>query len=170
MKRLSPVWLLAAVLAVGCTKESGAEPAPKAQAAPAGTGGSGGGTEVPELPLVADVPAGAEPNAGAPGFHSNDDRLSVLIREASEPGTMAEKKQALEAFGFKSWLKSEPTKDGWALRYVGVGIDMSGNEYTKYNFELRRTVDGKAYDCYGGVKKKEDLEANVKVCESLRAK
>jgi hypothetical protein len=49
-------------------------------------------------------------------------------------------------------------------------MDMQGNVYQKYIFQVRRRIGGKAYSCYGGVKKKDALDANVKICASLRAK
>jgi hypothetical protein len=35
---------------------------------------------------------------------------------------------------------------------------------------VRRTIEGRAYTCYGGVDRMEQLDANVKICVSLRAK
>ncbi len=167
-RRLAVLLLSFAGLASACIKEAATPEAPT------GTGGSAaaaGGTEVAELPLVADVPAGAQPNAGAPGFYSSDDRISVLVREATDDVTrIAEKRKALEAFGFKSWISADTTQDGWSLRYAGLSVDMSGAESTNYRYEVRRTLGGKAYNCYGSVKKKEDIEANLKICQSLRAK
>jgi len=132
--------------------------------------------DVPQLgqlteALVADVPAGTEGNEGAPGFHQGD-AITIMIRAAAKdaPANMKAQKKEIEQMMFKSWTSSKQTPDGWVLTYVSKGMDMSGKVTTKYSFNVRRTIAGKAYDCYGAVNKKGDVDANVKICASLRAK
>jgi hypothetical protein len=132
--------------------------------------------DVPQLgqlteALVADVPAGTQGNEGAPGFNAGD-AVSVMIRAADKdaPANIKAQKKEIEQLAFKSWTSSKETADGWVLTYLSKGMDMSGQVDTRYSFNVRRTIGGKTYDCYGATKKKADVDANVKICTSLRAK
>ncbi len=170
MKKILVVLASVALSNVACKKEEAAPASAGSTTAPAAAAAGGGGTKVSGLPLQADVPAGTEKNEGAPGFHSEDGAVTVLVKEADESlATIAQKKESVEELMFKKWIKSNATPDGWVLTYVGVGIDMDGKEHDNYAFDVRKKVGGKSFDCYGSVKKQADLEANLKICNSLRS-
>jgi hypothetical protein len=133
--------------------------------------------EVPQLdalpvPMTADVPKGTLPNEGAPGFHTDDDIIGVEIQPvaASEATTLDGEKASISSLMDATWLDSKKTADGWVLTYTGPGMDMEGKAYVSYKFDVHRSIGGKAYKCYGGLKKKEALAANVAICASLREK
>jgi hypothetical protein len=145
---------------------------------PAGSGKAesgdkaGGATDVEGLPLVADVPAGAEKNWGGSGFHTEDGSVSAMIRAVTptDAKDLAEAKANAEVILFKKWIKSDKTEDGWVLTYIGEGMDMDGKTYENFSFAVRRKIGTAAYECYGGVKKQADLDKNIKLCQSLKAK
>ena len=132
--------------------------------------------DVPQLgqlqeALVADVPSGTEANEGGPGFH-HEEAINVMVHEAdgSAPGTMDAQKKEIQKLLFKKWISSKKTSDGWVITYVSQGMDMSGKMADRYSFSVRRKIGAKSYDCAGALKKKDTLDANVKICSSMRAK
>lgn len=128
-----------------------------------------GTVDVPmeETGLRAKVPDNAKPNRGMAGFHSDDDSISVMIKEAPADADLASGKADAEAMLFKDWISAEETGDGYALQYESVGMDMEGNEYTQYTFRVVRDIDGTKYQCSGSVKDQAHLEANLAICNSL---
>ena len=116
----------------------GGEPGkPGASAGASDTGGDkapAGGTAVEGLPLVVDLPAGAEANFGGAGFHTEDKTLSIMIKATTDtdPKDFEAAKKASEEFLFKKWIKSEKTADGWILQFLGTGMNMEGKEYDLY--------------------------------------
>ena len=129
------------------------------------------GTQVADFPLMVDVPAGAVANEGAPGFHSEDGALSTMIAKQTpeSPKDIDAAKAAIEQFGFKSWSKAEKTPDGWLLTWTGVGINMEGNEYENYAFEVVKKIGDETWRCSGGVKQAAQVDANVKLCTSMKS-
>lgn len=163
------VTLAAALGAVGC---GDIEPGKPGAADSAKGAAPAGGTEVEGLPLVVDLPPGTEANFGGSGFHAEDESVFVMLRAAADTDAkdFETAKTNAEAMLFKKWIKSEKTADGWSLTYVGTGMDMNAKEYDNYNFEVRRKIGAASYTCYGAVKKQADLEKNIKICQSLKAK
>ena len=145
--------------------------APKVAAAAAAPKAPGG-TQVADFPVSVELPAGAVANdpLGAPGFHSEDGSVSVMIAKVSSesPTTIDATKKGIEEFLFKKWVKSEARKDGWLLTWVGSGIDMSGNEYENHPFEVVKKIGDQSWRCSGSVKSAAQVDANVKLCESLK--
>lgn len=176
MNRIAVAAVVAALSLAACKNEAapaGAAETPKAVEAAAAAPKAAGGTQVADFPVSVDLPAGAVANdpLGAPGFHSEDGSVSVMIAKVSpeSPTTIDATKKGIEEFLFKKWVKSEARKDGWLLTWVGTGIDMSGNEYENYPFELVKKVGDQSWRCSGSVKSAAQVEANVKLCESLKA-
>ena len=175
MNRIAIAAAVAALSLAACKNEAApvGTDAPKAAAAAAAAPKAAGGTQVADFPVSVDLPAGAVANdpLGAPGFHSEDGSVSVLIAKVSpdSPTTIDATKKGIEEFLFKKWVKSEARKDGWLLTWVGTGIDMSGNEYENFPFEVVKKVGDQSWRCSGSVKSAAQVEANVKLCESLKA-
>lgn len=71
-----------------------------------------------------------------------------------------------EMDGFKQFSKDEKTDTGWHLEYEGESALDKGN--TVYGFTVRSTVDGKAFDCTSNKNSKEERDAAVKICKTLR--
>lgn len=141
---------------------------------PAGTSAAGTeatGTSVGDLPLTVDLPAGAVANDGAPGFHSEDGSISVIVKRAADtdPKDLDAAKKASEEMMFKKWVKSEKTADGWTMSWIGTGMDMDGKEYDNNVFSVRRKIGDASYDCYGSVKQAANVEKNIKLCQALKA-
>jgi|SRR5581483_1167645 len=168
------VFLLAA-----CTKNDApaqaAAPAAKPEAAApavAAAPAAASGTAVADLPVAIDVPAGAVANdpTGAPGFHSDDGAVSILVQKQAPdaPQDFAAAKKSAEEVMFKKWVKSEKTADGWQLSWVGVGMNMEGKEYDNYVYEVVKKLGDDTWRCSGSVKKPAQVDANLKACGSLR--
>jgi hypothetical protein len=163
---------VAATTATGCSLSGSSATGAGTSGTSAKSDGPASGAPIEGLPLVADAPAGAGANEGLAGFHSDDESVYVMVRAASPTDALdfAAAKTEAEAILFKKWIKSEKTADGWILTYVGTGIDMNGKEYDAYTFDVRRRIADVNYECYGAVKKEADLQKNVQICQSLRAK
>ena len=76
-----------------------------------------GGTEIQDLPLVVELPAGAVPNDGGSGFHSADESIYIMVKKVgeAEAKTMEAAKKASEEF-----LKAlDHWKDDATLRNLG---------------------------------------------------
>ena len=176
MNRIAVAAVVTALSLAACKNEAApaaAPGAPRAAEAAAAAPKAPGGTQVADFPVSVDLPAGAVANdpLGAPGFHSEDGSVSVMIAKVSpdSPTTIDATRKGIEEFLFKKWVKSEARKDGWLLTWVGTGIDMSGNEYENFPFEVVKKVGDQSWRCSGSVKSAAQVEANVKLCESLKA-
>lgn len=150
--------------ATGSATDKGAEGSSE------GSAPAAGGTKLMDLPLTVHAPPGAVANEGAPGFHSADESIYVMVKPlgTADPTDMAVVKKSTEEMMFKKWVKSEKTADGWVLIWVGIGMDMSGKEYDSHSFSVRRKIGYTTYDCYGGVKKQADVEKNIKLCQAFK--
>jgi hypothetical protein len=175
---MNRILLLAVLSFAACTKDEATKPVPpggaaKADAPKAAEPAKPSGAQVADFPVSVEAPPNAIANdpLGAPGFHSEDGSISVLISKQvpEAPKDMAGAKAAIEEFAFKKWIKSDKTADGWVLTYVGLGIDMDGNTYDVQSFEVVKTIAGQAWRCSGSVKNPAHLDANLKLCASLKA-
>lgn len=170
---MNRILFVAALSLAACTKDEvpggGAAKADAPKAAPAAPSKP----QVADFPLTVDLPPAAVANdpLGAPGYHSEDGSISVMISKQipEAPKDMAAAKSAVEEFAFKKWLKSEKTADGWVLTWIGIGIDMEGNTYDTQSFEVVRNIGGEGWRCAGSVKNAAHLDANLKLCASLKA-
>ena len=175
MNRITIAAVVASLSLAACKNEAApaAADAPKAAAAATAAPKAPRGTQVADFPVSVELPVGAVANdpLGAPGFHSEDGAVSVMIAKVSpdSPTTIDASRKGIEEFLFKKWVKSEARKDGWLLTWVGTGIDMSGNEYENFPFELVKKVGDQSWRCSGSVRSAAQVEANVKLCESLKA-
>lgn len=133
-------------------------------------GAKSGGTKIEPFTVVVDLPAGVKPNEIGNGFHSEDGAYYLMFKSpaGNDPKDMESAKKGAEEMFFKKWIKSEKTSDGWLLTWLGIGLDMQGKEYDNYNYALRRKIGGLEYECYGAVKKQDDLEKNLKLCRDIR--
>ncbi|MFZ5438533.1 MAG: hypothetical protein ACOZQL_00925 [Myxococcota bacterium] len=180
MNRLLTAAVIALLSLAGCKKDEAAPaaaPAPTAapKAAPEKPAepAKPAGTQVADFPVTVELPAGAVANdpLGAPGFHSEDGSISAMIAKVTpeSPKDMESSKKAIEEFAFKKWVKSEKTADGWLLTWVGIGIDMDGKEYENHVFEVVKKIGEDTWRCSGSVKQAAQVDANVKLCASLKA-
>jgi hypothetical protein len=172
MRTYQAVAMIALCLGAAACDSEGDKGAPGATPGATGKGASpAAGTKVGDLPLTVDLPAGAVANDGAPGFHSEDKSVSVIVKAAgdADPKDLDGAKKAAEEMLFKKWVKSEKTADGWVLSYLGTGIDMEGKEYENNVFSVRRKLGDASYDCYGSVKKAADVDKNIKLCQAMKA-
>jgi len=175
MKRSLVVAALALFSIAACTKDNAGTETKTAPVKEEGkaTPAAPSGTQVADFPLVVDLPAGAVANdpLGAPGFHSEDGSISVLVAKQGEdsPKDIEAAKTSIEELLFKKWVKSEKTDSGWVLSWVGIGFNMDGDEYDNYAFEVVKKVGADSWRCSGSVKKAEHVEANLKLCNSLKA-
>jgi hypothetical protein len=174
LKRLVAAIAAAVLTLPACTKDdapsaAGAVPAAEAPAKPAGPEV----TQVANFPVAVELPASAVANdpMGSPGFHSEDESISVLIGKQTpdSPKDLKASKQAIEEFAFKKWVKSEQKPDGWVVTWIGVGMDMDGKEYENFLFEQVKTIGADTWRCAGSVKKAAQVDANLKLCASLKA-
>jgi hypothetical protein len=67
----------------------------------------------------------------------------------------------------KAFTKEEKTADGWILELTRDEMAQPGHELLAVS--VRRTINGKPWDCGSNVSTKAELEAVKKVCQSLRA-
>ncbi|HUS65169.1 MAG TPA: hypothetical protein VMZ28_11530 [Kofleriaceae bacterium] len=180
-----------AALAVGCgkkkddaKKDEAAKPGDTTAAAGGGEAAKpaeAGGTEIPNIQgLVADVPPNVKPNGmgGAAGFHAEDDSFQLILNETSPEEAAKDietmKTDSASVGGFKKWIKSEPTADGWVLVWEAGKFELAGEEMkevgTMVSYQVRRKIGDKMYTCYGGVPTVEAAEVAIKACASVRPK
>ena len=180
MNRLVTAAVVALLSLAACKKDEPAAPAApaapakaevkeEAKAAPAAPTG----TQVADFPVTVELPAGAVANdpMGAPGFHSEDGSISAMVAKLTpeSPKDIEASKKAIEEFAFKKWVKSEKTADGWVLTWVGIGIDMEGKEFENHVFEVVKKIGDESWRCSGSVKQAAQIDANVKLCTSMKA-
>lgn len=127
------------------------------------------------LGLEAEVPADAEvtDNTAGAGFPSATIYASPTTF-VSGAGDMSDLKATIEETKTElakdpnkldSWTKEEKTADGWILE--GKRTSMMGEPL--FAISIRRTIDGKPYDCGTNASSEAEREAAKKLCESLRA-
>ncbi|MBL8914411.1 MAG: hypothetical protein JNM17_27140 [Archangium sp.] len=178
MNRFILVACVAICSLIGCKKDEAtptAAPSTPTAAVPAKPAepAKPSGTQVADFPVQIEMPANAVANdpMGSPGFHSEDGSISVLIAKQTPESAkdIDASKKSIEEFAFKKWIKSEKTADGWLLTWTGMGIDMDGKEYDTTAFEIVKKIGEDSWRCSGSVKKAADLDANVKLCNSMKA-
>ncbi len=178
MNRILTAAAFATLILAACTKDEPGAPVAAAkpeavEAKKVEVAAEPGGTQVADFPVSVELPAGAEANdpMGSPGFHSADGAISVLIGKQSpdSPKEMKAQKAQIEEFAFKKWVKSDVKPDGWILTWVGIGMDMDGKEYENFVFEQVKKIGDQTWRCSGSVKKATLVDANLKLCASLKA-
>lgn len=132
-------------------------------------------TKLGGLGVEAEVPDGADvtDNTSGAGFPSVTIYASptTFVSGAGDfsdvKPTIEETKKELEKDPNKleSWTKEEKTADGWLLE--GTRKSMTGN--TLYAVSVRRTIDGKPWDCGTNAQSEAERDAAKKLCQSLRA-
>jgi hypothetical protein len=128
-----------------------------------------------ELGLEAEVPEGAEitDNTKGAGFPSATIYASptTFVSGAGDMSdlkpTIEETKKELEKDPnkLKSWTKEEKSADGWLLE--GERESMSGGKL--FAIEMRKTIDGKPWNCGTNASSEAEREVAKKLCTSLRA-
>jgi hypothetical protein len=135
--------------------------------------GSGGGkpkaTDLPDLGLVIDV-SGADLNDMTMG-----DQKTTMIRASNTVLSVAQGKpdKTLESVLEDSKMyegskvtKQDKTADGWHAEWNNKGG--MGNE--NYFLDIRRTINGKPFDCTTTVANADQRTAAAAACATLRAK
>jgi hypothetical protein len=127
------------------------------------------------LGLEAEVPEGAEitDNTSGAGFPSATIYASptTFVSGAGDMSdlkpTIEETKKELEKDPnkLKSWTKEEKSADGWLLE--GERESMTGEKL--YAIEIRKTIDGKPWNCGTNASSEAERETAKKLCNSLRA-
>jgi len=175
---VSSLWFVLAVTSACNKKEEAAGSAssnkaaePAAAAAPAKLawkklGALGLEAEVPESADVDDTTSGAGfPSvtiyASPTTFVSGSGELSDLKPTLEETKAQLEK----DPNKLTGWTKEEKTEDGWLLE--GTRQSMMGD--TLYAISVRRTIDGKPYDCGTNASTEAERERAKALCLSLRA-
>ena len=126
------------------------------------------------------VPPHAVPNGvgGAAGFHSKAGNFEFQLRPASAEeaklnfATARKEAEDNEFVEFNRWVERKQTADGWVLIYEEENLIVKGEEWVsdgvRYAFDVRRTFGGKAYKCYGTLRKVADAKAAARACASIR--
>ena len=179
MKTLTLIAALSLTLVTtACGKKTDGD---KAKATEGGgkTGGGGGAApakleykKIASLGLEVEVPADAniDDNTATAGFPSATlwapSALFLMGGEMIPSTYDAAKAQAQkETDNFKAFSKDEKSDAGWHLEFEGVSnIDKS----VIYGFSIRASYDGKAFDCSTNANSKEEREAAIKICKSVR--
>ena len=186
MKQLAAVALALALLACGKKdKESKAQEAPPAGSAaetadkPADPppAPKKAGRDIPNgAGLVVDAPAKWLDNGigGAAGMHLDGDGGNFQVREVSPEEaaqSMEDHKKGTEELGFKKWVSSKKTADGWELVYIVDKIAIEGEEAKvvgeNHAFDVRRKIGDKLYSCSGPAATKEIAEEAVALCQKV---
>jgi hypothetical protein len=130
-----------------------------------------GGTKVGDLPLSVDLPPGAVANDGAPGFHSDDESIYVVVKKVDDTDAkdLASAKKSTQEILFKKWVKADKTADGWVMSWIGTGMSMDGKATETNSYSVRRKIGDASYDCYGSVKVAANVANNIKLCQALKA-
>lgn len=93
--------------------------------------------------------------------------VSVSVLKESSSKTFADDKSFWGGDTSCKFLRAEETADGWVL-YNECELD---NKKKYYNFNVRRTIDGKGYDCgYTDIQSTAEAEASIKACGTLKKK
>jgi hypothetical protein len=172
---------LAAALSLTLATAACGKKADDPKAKPTEGGGKAGGAAAPakvewkkiaSLGLEVEVPADAtiDDNTATAGFPSATlwapGSLFLQGGDMIPSSYESSKAQAQkEMDGFKAFSKDEKTDAGWHLEYEG---ESTMDKSTVYGFTLRLSFDGKAFDCSSNKNSKEERDAAVKVCKSIR--
>jgi len=146
-------------------------------------GGGGGGAKPVEaklefkklgdLGLEAELPADAkvDDNSKSVGYASATIWASptTFIDGAGEMSDLKESMEDTKAKMIKDEKsltpgREEKTADGWIIEMTGKSI--TGSEMTAVH--VRRTIDGKPFDCHSNVRGKDEAAKLVKLCQSIR--
>lgn len=145
-----------------------AEPAAPAPTTWKQLGGLGLEAEVPEDATIDDNTQGA-------GFPSATLWTSPTMF-VSGVGDMSDLKSTIEATKaelakdpnkLKAFTREDKTDDGWILELTREAMIEPGKELL--GISVRRTIDGKPWDCGSNVDSRDELEKVKKICQSLRA-
>ena len=129
------------------------------------------------LGVEVEVPAGAEidDNTSGAGFPMATLWTSptMFVSGAGEMSdlkpTLEETKQQLgkDPNKLKAFTKEETTADGWILELTREAMVEPGKELL--GISIRRTIDGKPWDCGSNVSTPAELAKVKRICQSLRA-
>jgi len=124
------------------------------------------------LPLQMDLPSDATvsdntqdaPNASV---STNDYSIGVSTVTEAYPSDFAAAKKSIEsdANKFKAYTKQEEIEGGWHLEYE---LSSMMDQSPLYGVEIRKTIDGKQYNCGRNERDAAHRDAIVKACLTLR--
>lgn len=178
MTRMSVVMAMAIAL-VGCKKS--AEKAPAGDKEKPGAAAEAAKPlafkKLGSLPLEAEVPADADINdttqgAGFPSVTIYASPTTFVFGG----GDMSDLKPTIEdtktKLGkdpnkLKTFTKEEKTADGWILELSRESMAEPGKEL--FGISVRRTIDGKPYDCTTNAQTADQRAKAERLCVSLRA-
>lgn len=183
MKLLSTTLFVSLLVVAACGKKEGDGAADKKPASGEAAGGGAAAAPAAKLAyqklgglgLEAEVPEGADitDNTAGAGFPSVTIYASPTTFVSGQ-GDMSDVKPTIEETKkelekdpnkLKSWTKEEKTADGWLLE--GERESMTGNKL--FAISVRKTIDGKPWDCGTNASSEAEREAAKKLCMSLRA-
>jgi hypothetical protein len=182
MKLLSTTLFIALAFTAACKKKedgatTGATPAAgdKKTAEPAAPAAKLTFKKLGDLGLEAEVPADAEitddtKGAGFPSatIYASPTTFVMGKGDMSDlKDTIEDTKKELEKDPnkLKSWTKEEKTADGFVLE--GDRDSMSGSKL--FAIEVRRTIDGKPWNCGTNASSEDERTKAKALCNSLRA-
>jgi len=124
-----------------------------------------------KLGLEIEVPADAEvsDSAGdAPGANVSSGDMTIMIATVTDvyPSDFAAAKKGIEGDPnkFKAFSKEAQTEGGWHLEYELTSMDGA----PLYGVEVRKTIDGKGYQCGRNDRNVAVRDAVAKACLSLK--
>ncbi len=150
------------------TAPGGDKPAGDKPAAPAGRAIANSNN------LEVDAPAAWEDNGvgGAAGMHKGDSDWMISDLSPEEAAKkLAAVKTDDEAMLFQKWISAEE-KDGvikviYAMDKMKTVGDEMKKDGTVYAFDVRRTIDGKAYSCHGGAVDEATAKEAAGICSRI---
>ncbi|MBL9102415.1 MAG: hypothetical protein JNL82_15755 [Myxococcales bacterium] len=143
-------------------KPEDAKPAPAAMAF----------KKLDKLPLEIEVPADAEvmdTSVDAPSVNVSSGEMTVMVGTVTEayPSDFAAAKKSVESDPnkFKSFTKQEEKDGGWHLEFE---LTSMMDQSPLYGVQIRKVIDGKAYECSRNDRSQAVRDAVAKACQSLR--
>ena len=159
---------LLALLALGaCSKDKdGASEGTKAAkgAEPAAAAAKAGPLALAEFGLTIDAPAGTETSKLGDSVMLQGPGLVVTVDVAGEfsPKTLAEEVEESDMYTPKNIVKAE-VEGGWDMTF-----ENTGGAGTNYWVKVRRTIDGKSYNCSTTSSSTEQQAAALAACKTLK--
>lgn len=128
--------------------------------------------KLPPLPLQMDLPSDAKVSDNtqdAPNATVSTDTYSINVSTvtAAYPSDFAAAKKSIEsdANKFKAYTKEEQIEGGWHLEYE---LSSMMDQSPLYGVQIRKTIDGKQYNCARNDRDLAKRDAIAKACLTLR--
>jgi hypothetical protein len=136
-------------------------------------GGGGGGkpkaTDLPDLGLVIDLPAGADLSDMTMGDEKTTmirtSNAAFMVAQGKADKTFEDASSAYKDYDGAKQTKQDKTADGWHIEYTHK-TELGD----AYSLDLRKTIGGKPYDCTAAARDEAQRQAVIAACNTLRAK